>query len=268
MPAGRERRGGGRAEPATGGCRPRLGRRLRLRPGRRRLLYLVLASAWFDGSSRAVVVLQQRQDVPHAQYGRRPRRRRRGEERRVGGAVVGTARRPASAARPSPHLTHGDPQRPAARRVRAGRRRGDRADRGGGDEQGRARPRGGRLRRRGARPGGALRRHARAVPVLLLLLLRNPRGGVPGRQPGAARPPRGGERFHRRPGRVRPGAAPTPPSTTTWASSCCAATRTAASSGSSPSGSFAPCARTRSGSRRRQSRRSSRWPTSSTWRPR
>lgn len=60
----------------------------------------------------------------------------------------------------------------------------------------------------------------------------------------------------------------TPPSTITSASSCCAAIRTAASSASSSSASSAPCARTRSGSRPRPSPRSSRSPTSSTWRRR
>ena len=106
-------------------------------------------------------------------------------------------------------------------------------------------------RRRRPRPGGPLRRHARAVPGLLLLLLRHPGGGLHRRQPGAAGAPLGRRASRPSPWPARPGAAPTPPSTTTSASSCCAATRTAASSGSSPSGSSAPCARTRSGSRPR-----------------
>ena len=61
--------------------------------------------------------------------------------------AAGTARRPA-AEQPlpliDPHPTEraGDPQRPPAGRLRAGRRRGDRADRRRRDEQGRPRPRG------------------------------------------------------------------------------------------------------------------------------
>ena len=86
--------------------------------------------------------------------------------------------------------------------------------------------------------------------------------------PGAARPPRGPARVHRRARRARRAARPTRPSTTTSASSSCAPTRSARSRRSSPAGSPARCARTRSGSPRPTSRRSSRSPTSSTSRRR
>ena len=58
------------------------------------------------------------------------------------------------------------------------------------------------------------------------------------------------------------------PWTPTSASSFCVAPRTAMSSRSSSTGSFAPCALTRFGSRRRRSPKSSRWPISNTSPPR
>ena len=76
--------------------------------------------------------------------------------------------------------------------------------------QGRPRPRGRGRGSGGARPRRHLRRPARAVPVLLLLLRRLSRGRLPRRQPGAAGPPprrRGRDRRARRldPAQRRPG---------------------------------------------------------------
>ena len=145
---------------------------------------------------------------------------------------------------------------------------GDSADRRGRDEQGRARPRGRRQRRRRPRPGGAVRRHARAVPVLLLLLLRHAGGGLHRRQPGAAGAPLGRERLDRRPRRLDPAQlrprGRRPPR------------RAAAAQRQGPPRAAhrrradrpRPAPARGLGRGRRRSRRSSRWRTSSTWRRR
>ena len=146
-----------------------------------------------------------------------------------------TRRHARSARRARPTTT----RRPVAAAVERIARRG--AGEGGAGSRGRGRA------RRGARPGAALRRAARALPVLLLLLRRHARGGLHRREPRAADPPPRGGRRDRRRWPARPGAAPTPPWTITSASRCCTAPRSARSTRSSCAGSSARCGRTRSG---------------------
>ena len=256
------------SRPAAGGRRSGLGRRLRLRSGRR---LTPRSGPRFAPGSMTLPELSsaaaERWTFLTAQRSRRARRRRRGEECRVGGAAVGLRDDPLPMLDPHPTAR----RRSAAsgpRRVRASRRRGDRADRRGGDEQGRAGPRGGRPAPSAHDPAALFGAMREQFPSCFCFCCGTPEAAFIGASPEllVRRAGRRASRPSRWP--ARPGAAPTRPSTTTSASSCCAATRTGASSGSSPSGSSAPCARTRSGSRRRPSRRSSRWPTSSTWRPR
>ena len=88
---------------------------------------------------------------------------------------------------PYPRGRDDDPQRQPAASLRGDRRRGDRADPRRRAGQGRARAGGRGRRARGARPGAGVRRPARGLRLLLLLLRRLAGGRVHRRQPGAAR---------------------------------------------------------------------------------
>ena len=206
MPAGRRRRGRRGAARAAGGRRAGLARRLRLRPRGRRLLDLVLAVARLAGPARGLALPQRGPRLPHRQRGRPAGRR--GRDARASGWPRGSpacARRrrcrcstrtrpptPRSAA-PGPRASSKPPSRRATARIAAGEMSKVVLAREVIVER--------RRRPRSRRP---LRRHARAVPGLLLLLLRHPGGRLHRRQPRAARAPLGRRRLHRRPRRLDP----------------------------------------------------------------
>ena len=148
-----------------------------------------------------------------------------GDDAERRGAELGrAARRPArrrdpAAARPAPDRPARDQQRPPAARLRRRGREGDSADRGGGDGEGRARPRGDRQRP----PPPTTRRRSSARCASSSRPASASARGTPGGAPssGPARSSWCGARGRASrpsPSPARPGAAPTRPSTTTSAS--------------------------------------------------
>ena len=249
---GRDRR---RAAGPAGRRRCGLDRRLRLRPGGGGGAAVVLARAGVAGRCRS---------SRSAAAARRPsspstRRLGPGEERRVG---AGAPRRPPGGLRKErlplldPHPTVAAPRsaastRPATSsgrwRLPPGRSKRGRCARS-------CSPARSWSARRRPRPGSDLRRPARAVPRLLLLLLRHARGRFPRRQPRAAGAACGGGSLDRRPRRLhppqlRPGRRRPP-------RRAAAAQREEPPRAADrlPSESSAPCARTRSGCRPPRSR--------------
>ena len=197
-------------EPAglPAGAGPGLGRRLRLRPRRAPRApqwsslppaLLVLPELSLRRSGGATYLTAQRRGPARATIRTRP-------SRALAARLAGLRERAAAAARPASDRRGADRAAPCRRSAsKRSVARGGRADPRRRADEGGARPRGASSRRLGRpRSRGAVRRPARAVPVLLLLLLRLARGRLPRRQPGAARAPHRRRRRDRGAGRLDP----------------------------------------------------------------
>ena len=173
--SGRPRPGRRGAERAAGRRRAGLGRRLRLRPdGGAAPTWSSLppALAGPAGALAAAAAAGATFLTVNASSRRRARRRTRCSQRLEAPARLACARHPLPLLDPHPTAAHRDPQRAPARAITSGSvAAAVERIRDGRDREGRARPRGDRRGAGRPRPGRAVRRAARALPVLLLLLL-------------------------------------------------------------------------------------------------
>ena len=222
-----------RARLAAGRRRAPLGRRPRLRRGRRLRAALGIAAAGAARLARAAPQPRSRRQLDHRLRARR-RRHRSGRDQAAGrGADRDDRREQPAAARPEPDGRRRGARRASPRGLRGGRRRRRRPDPRGRGEEARARPRGHRRRPRRALGAGLFGALRELFESCFVFCVGTPEADFIGASPGAPRPPQpaAAPRPSRSP--ARPGAAPIPPSTITSASSCCAAPRTGTSTRSS-----------------------------------